>query len=107
MEPPLRFWLPFMGSMACLSWQSSRPLLVSTPPEYLTPLAGRKLDTSHTGIGSRPTLPLSETGGGRGVQRAGLGRGPQALPSGAPEQDGHRQATRDEPSDRDQTAGAS
>lgn len=45
---------------------------MSTPAENLTPLAGRKLHTSHIGSGSRPTLLPNATGGGRGVLSAGL-----------------------------------
>jgi hypothetical protein len=58
----------------------TRDGLVSTPAENLTPLAGRKLDTSTTGGGSRPRLPSTATGGGRGVLSARLGGGAPALP---------------------------
>lgn len=60
---------------------------MSTTAENLTPLVGRKLDTSTTGSGSRPRLPSPATGGGRGVRRARLGGGPPPLPPGGVEID--------------------
>jgi hypothetical protein len=47
---------------------------LSTPPEYLTPLAGRNLDTSHTGLGSGPTLPSVVDGRRKGCIRCATGQ---------------------------------
>ena len=48
--------------------------LVSTSAENWTPLAGRKLDTSHTGLGSGPTLPSVVDGRRKGCTRCRTGQ---------------------------------